>query len=217
MTAGAGIAQESPDASGVIRGVVIDDTGLHVPGADVRVDLQDGRPRMSALPFSETDQDGAFAISRLPWGLYYVWVSKQQEDGGQVDTFFDQLHFHPETPEISATLTPGHPVAELLVTLPRPGKVSWSATDAATGKPVAVSMRVFRWLEGDDNACRLCNEEHGTAALEPNRYWILAPTDLEVGLSARADGYAVWRYPTSVRLKPGDNLVIDIKLQPLAK
>jgi hypothetical protein len=78
-------------------------------------------------------------------------------------------------------------------------------------------MRVFHWLEGDDNARMRCDEAPGAAATQANQYWMLAPPDAEVGLSARADGYQVWRYPASVRLKSGDDLVISIKLQPLAK
>jgi hypothetical protein len=215
MTAGAGIGQQSPGFTGVIRGVVIDDAGSHVAGAQVRADSQDGRPRGSVLPFSETDRDGAFAIPRLDWGLYHLWVSKG-EGGGRADTFKYRV-FHPEIPDISVTLTPGQAAAEVVLEFPRPGKVTWSATDATTGGPVAISMRVFHWPEGDDNAGMRYDEAPGTATTQRNQYWMLAPPDAEVGLSARADGYQVWRYPASVRIKPGDNLVVSIRLQPLAK
>lgn len=214
ITAGAGLGQQAPDATGIIRGAVIDDTGLHVAGARVKVHLQDGRPSGSVFPHSESDKDGAFVIDHLVWGLYEVFADK--EDDGYIDTLNYQV-FYPEAAPLTAELTSRDPTAEVLVRLPRAGRVSWSASDARNGEPVSVSMRMFRWLEGDDNSRTLYGETHGRIGSGPNQCWMLAPPGVYIGLSGRAPGYEVWRYPTSVRLKPGDIMTIEIKLQPLAK
>jgi hypothetical protein len=227
---GAGSAQQLPARTGVIRGRVVDDTGLWVAGAEVSVDIQDGLPRMGyVMPHAETDKDGVFVVDHLAWGLYNVYANKM--DGDYLNTF--EYHvFYVEIPPPSAELTAKDPVAEVVVVLPRAGRVVWSATDATTGKPVSVGMKMFRWAEGDGDASRaLWTATRGRCGSHParglcpgdgvgddtNQTWMAAPAGVNVGLSAGADGYEVWRYPGPVRLKAGDTLTLDIKVKPVAQ
>jgi hypothetical protein len=213
---GAGAAQQRPENEGVIRGRVMDDTGLSVAGAVVEVTLQDGRPHIGAEPHAETDKDGVFVVDHLTWGVYEVFA--HNEEGGYLDTQTYHV-FYVEAPPPSAELTPKQPAADVLVQLPRGGKVIWSAADAITGKPVSVSMRMFRWAEGNgpDLTRTLWTQTRGRAGDRPDQYWMLAPPQVEVGLAGYADGYEAWRYPTPVRLEPGETLTLDIKLKPAAQ
>jgi hypothetical protein len=209
LVAAVGVAQQSWDAAGVIRGTVTDDVGQRTAGVDVSV-LPEGVPMMSVLPHAETDDHGQFAIDHLVFGSYRIYTRKEKD--GYLDTAVFSP-FYRDAPQVTANLTPKDPVADVLVVIgPKAAIVEGSISDAITGKPLPAGLRVFHWSEDDESVYSGWVEK----AVSP-QYSAFVPPRVLVGISVRAAGYRVWRAPGPIRLEPGAKISIDIKLQPASR
>lgn len=209
VLAAAGHPADDRAQSGTIVGTVVDDHGTPVSGAKVHAEALDSAVKLTFVRFVETDEHGAFSIDPLDFGAYRVDAMKPSD--GYANTAFE---FHSNGRQPRPVLSPSVPkVAVLVVVGPRAGTITGPVSDAVTGKPVNATFHMWRASRPeaflDEGAASPCR--------------ILVPPDVEVGVEVHASGYEVWYYPGDgvfgrsmpLRLKPGEELRVDIRLQPL--
>lgn len=203
-----GLAQQAPERPGTISGTVIDDTGSHSVGAEVRVERSDDGPRGGMLKRAETDKDGRFIIRGLALGAYRVHASKEQD--GYLDTVaWDPFYF--DGAITTTTLTERDPGAEVLVLMgPKAATISVSVSDALSGAPLAGGILIYRRIEG------LSIEESSTlSSAQPAKYKMMIPSRQPLGIVISSGGYEIWRYPEPLYLQPGSTVAVDAKLVKL--
>ncbi|HEX4273800.1 MAG TPA: carboxypeptidase-like regulatory domain-containing protein [Bryobacteraceae bacterium] len=182
--------------AGVFQGRVVDAGGTPVKAAHLYV-LPDG-PLATRARTATADETGAFVIDHVAFGTYGVFSNK--EDEGYADT-----------PLISSTATPSVTISAqqptgttVLQFGPKAGTITGTATDERTDKPVPVGFTMRRLRD---------SWVHEMS--QPPNFRVLIPASEEYSLEASAEGYQKWESGSHpLRLKPGDELHLDIKLRP---
>ena len=196
------------DRIGSIEGTVTHEDGTPVRGATAYATPGD-RGIAGILPHAETDENGHFVIRRLWLGKFMV-SAKKEDEGYPELTYAFQVGM---TTEVN--LTESNPTAGVSLRLgPKAGIITGTVTDAATGSLVYPCAEL-RWKDKPNIFVE------GTG-LVSHKYRVLVPSDKDVMLKVWVDGYQSWFYPgvadqqsaKTIRLKPGEELRLDIKLQP---
>jgi len=201
------MAAEHP---GVIRGLVVDESGVPVAAVQVSIDAMDGLPRLAPVRMAETDKNGHFSIDNLELGSYKVFAKK--ESAGYPDMSYA---FYSNQIFTTATLIANSPAADVSLRVgPKAGTVWGLVTDSATNKPVATTFTLRRVDLPDE----------WVSIGQRSDYRILIPSSTKVSLEVSAPGYKVWQFPRDagtaggslLDLAPGEQKRIDIRLQPEA-
>jgi hypothetical protein len=198
------------EPTGAVTGTVVDELGSPVEGAKVHAEPLDRTPRAGSVSYVTTDAGGAFSIDRLQFGSYRVDAMKPAD--GYANVSFE---FHNNGRQPKLTLSSSTPKAAVLVVVgPKAGAITGPVSDAATGKPVNATFHMWRISRPEVS--------YAEAATSPCS--VLVPPGVEVGLEVLAQGYEPWYYPgdgvfpysKSLKLKSGEKLEVDIKLQPVS-
>ena len=154
---------------------------------------------------------GHFAISGLQFDEYVVTAYKEDEDYPElVGTW---LLFDKKPAEPRVKLTAQNPAATVEIRLgPKAAVLVGAITDANTHAPIHVCAG-FKAVSAPD---------FNTAYPIASHYRLLIPADADINLKVWWDGYRPWYYPgtdenvagTPLRLKPGEEKIINIQLQP---
>ena len=199
--------------SGTVNGVVTNEEGVVVAGATAYAHPLD-RPIAGRVPHAETNATGHFAIHELPWGLYSISATKEQDDYPEMFSAFFARNY----PAQRANLGPDNPTATLTIRLgPKAGRLTGTVKDAATSAPRNPCAE-FKWASDPGNYLT------GTGLVNAE-YRVLIPSSTNVLWKVWLDGYKPWYYPgttvesmaTSVNLKPGQAKEVEIELQPDVK
>jgi hypothetical protein len=200
---------------GSIRGVVLSEEGNPVKGADV---IATSTGPMADAPLGSrlrklhlTDDTGNFVIYGLQFDEYVVTAYKEDDDYPELVGTWLLFYNKPAEPKVK--LTAQNPAATAEIRLgPKAGVLVGSIIDANTRAPIhacagfkLVSAPVF-----------------DTAYPVSSHYRLLIPSDAVLTLKVWWDGYKPWFYPgtdqyvagTQIRLKPGEETTVNIRLQP---
>jgi hypothetical protein len=152
-----------------------------------------------------TDESGRFTIEHVPIGSYSVFATKE-EDG------YSSLE---QIPAQNVVLTADRSFAQLTLKLgPRSGRLTGTAKDKATGKPIGPEGNLtITYVGVEENSIGTAGVASGSN-LQAN-----LPAGKEFIVFVSAPGYVPWFYvnnqsrPT-LRLQPGEEKVLDVELEP---
>jgi Carboxypeptidase regulatory-like domain len=186
--------------NGSIRGVVVDSSGVPIPGAKVNASPLGGWKIVRFVQFAETDEQGRFVIERLQLGKYAVFGMKEAAQYPNMSSSFYSNNVFP-----SAVLTASAPVAEVRVQLgPKAGILTGHITSAENGFPLNdAGLKLTRAAVPD---------EWLSTSVRPE-YSVLVPSNTDVLLEVSAPGFETWSLPHPLRLSPGAEFRLDISLQ----
>jgi hypothetical protein len=138
-------------------------------------------------------------------------VSAKKEDEAYPDLGFSfQVGMTKEV-----ILTDSSPTADVSLRLgPKAAIVTGTVTDAATGDLLYPCAQLW-WRDKP-------NIFIGGSGLVSDEYRVLIPSNTDVMLKVLVDGHQAWFYPgvadersaKAIRLKPGEELRLDIQMQP---
>jgi hypothetical protein len=196
---------------GSVGGTVVNEEGKPVEGAIIKAYPTD-RGLSYVLPSDVSDRTGHFLVRHLWWGKFAVCGKKEDEGyrdpcGGLTDGF----------PFPRITLKPRHPKAVVTLRLgPKAGVLVGTVSDANTGALVSPCIE-FR--KPPDAANYLLT---GSVPFGGAQFRFLLPSNTDVTMEVRELNHKRWFYPgtlkksesTSFRLTPGQELKLDIRMQP---
>ncbi|MGH9530736.1 MAG: carboxypeptidase-like regulatory domain-containing protein [Terriglobales bacterium] len=188
---------------GKIIGTVVDERGTPVPHAQVSPDIRGVFVMSSLVVIVETDANGRFEINGLAWGSYDLYASKEAD--GYPNTRFSICRTRP-APKV--TLSPGHPTGQAtLVIGPQGGVLVVSVRDAVSGAPVN-SQLVLKRADGLGEIM----------ISEPADFHALLPTNTDLSIEIRQQGYKPWSYATRpnsfLRVRSGEQVKIEVEIVP---
>ncbi|MGD1105339.1 MAG: carboxypeptidase-like regulatory domain-containing protein [Terriglobia bacterium] len=198
------------ETGGTIKGVVVNETGTPVAGAQVLPLRVEVKPSHHVhLPIHEADDEGRFSIENLPWGTYTV--SADKEDDGYPNASFGVFADH-NHPFPVVTLELASPTAVVTIHLPpKAGAIqSISVVDAVTGMEMNSAAITLR---------RAAEPTHfvGTSTtMTP----ILVPSNTDVSVEITATGYKSWPgkgepiKTAQIKLSPEQGVKLEVKLAP---
>lgn len=191
---------QTTNEAGVIQGRVVDAGGNPVGTAQVFVLPNGDGPLGTFTPFAIADETGAFAIEHLPFGIYNVFGSK--EDEGYGNTLFFSSTAAP-----SVTTSAQQPTGTVVLRFgPKAGTITGTARDEGTGKPVPAVFTMRR-----------LSDSWVYRTSQPPNFRVLIPASEEFSLEASAEGYQKWESGSHpLRLEPGGQMHLDITLRPQA-
>jgi hypothetical protein len=198
-----------PDGPCEIEGTVIYEDGRPANHATVLAFPTD-RGMAGKVPSAYTDELGHFHIKHLWLGKFAVTASK--EDEGYPDT---SNGFYSDGKVDRTTLTSFLQAATVTVLLgPKAGILVGTISDAVNGAPLNPCVDFRR--ASDPN-----NFFSGTGLVNA-KYRVLVPSDRDVMMKIWYEGHLPWYYPgesnksaaKSLRLKPGEEKNLHIRLQP---
>ena len=193
---------------GLVRGTVVDETGVPVSSAKVNADPVNRGPIRSLVRYVETDAQGTFSIDRLAWGKYRIFAMKEETGYPNMRASFYSNDVFPVV-----AVTPEAPIAQLRIQLgPRAGILTGSVTSAKTGAPLNAGFKLTR---------ALAPNKWISTSVPPN-YRVLIPPSTDTLLEVSASGYETWHYGgpsdpsrrSPLRLSPGAEMHLDILLEP---
>jgi hypothetical protein len=197
--------------TGKITGRVTDQSGLPVAGMTVEAFPLD-MAIQGGVPQALSDDQGHFSLVVVtgtdergqPYGKKWAVYPHQEKSGYYPDlssSFFETELNRPQTIKFSD----GNVVANIDLKLgPKAGALSGWITDAVTGKPVKYTFELS-WTTDPHKAMGGTMSSHYRFLLPPN-------TDIKLTVTSR--GYEPWSYPGSINLEPGQDMPLDIKLEP---
>jgi hypothetical protein len=203
-------AEVAVAGTGKISGTIVDQYGMPVKHMTVEVFPLDmatmGQPSQAL-----TDENGHFVISvivgrsgdgrtyGLRWAVYPHQERDHYPDLGS--RFYATANSHGEI----VNLTPEAPEATVQLKLgPKAGALTGKVTDAVTGAPVNPHFE-FAWASDPAN-----RRGHATKA----EYRILLPSNTDIKVTVSSRGYKPWTYPGVINVGPGQDMTLDIQLQP---
>jgi hypothetical protein len=198
-----------PNGPCEIEGTVIYEDGRPANHATVSA-LPTDRWMAGKVPAADTDELGHFHIKRVWLGKFAVTARK--EDEGYPDT---GSSFYSDGKVDRTTLTSFLQAATVTVLLgPKAGILVGTISDAVSGAPLNPCVDFRR--ASDPN-----NFMSGTGLVNA-KYRVLVPSDRDVMMKIWYEGHLPWYYPgesnksaaKSLRLQPGQEKVLHIRLQP---
>ncbi|MGH9733720.1 MAG: DUF6843 domain-containing protein [Candidatus Acidiferrales bacterium] len=187
---------------GSIEGIVIDQQGAPVQGADVAADPINGKVRIGFVrPHAESDASGHFSIEGLAWrGTYKIFAKKLRSDYPNMAFSFYSDDIYP-----TALIGPSNPVAHITVRLgPPAAALTGSITDAQTGRPMPAAMELKR----------IQPPNKWISVSVPPEYRVLIPPSVTVSVTVTAPGYLRWTPPEPLTLASGTEMRLDVALEP---
>ena len=196
--------------NGSIHGTVLDEGGTPVKGATVYAHPLD-RPSASIVPQVISGEDGSYSISKLDCGRYSLSAAKTDEGYPDVAYPF-YTGFGARLTVVK--LTAQHQSSRVVLHLrKKAGILKGTVADAVTGKPLNANVE-FRWVSEPRNFL-------SGSGLTNAQFKILVPSDVAVTMVVSLGGYENWSYLTAegsmrnaVFLRPGEEMILDIRLQP---
>ena len=198
--------------TGKISGTVVDDNGMpvkHMTVEAIPLDMATSGGTDQAL----TDENGHFVITvvvgRLgdgrPYGHRWAVYPHQERDYyARLSRFYATTNSRGEI----ANLTPEAPEATVLLKLgPKAGALTGKVTDAVTGAPVNLHYELA-WAREPANRMGGGTGDH---------YRILLPSNTDIKVTVWSQGYKRWTYPGVINLGPGQDMKLDIQLEPAGK
>lgn len=178
---GSSVAQEEKKVNtGVISGVVVDQSGSPVGDAEVDADSNDSSGAAhKALRLALTDGSGGFAFDPIKFGTYKFYALKPE--AGYPDTKFEIYveSYHKAT----ATISPTSPNAFVKIVVgPKAGVVKLKVVDKLTRTAVPNPTFV---LSRPDTGVWVSTSQSDDSS-------ILVPPAVPTQLTVRAGGYASW-------------------------
>jgi 5-hydroxyisourate hydrolase-like protein (transthyretin family) len=184
-----------------ISGLVSSRTGEPLKGVKIDASPVDGKPLGKALRFVETDSSGRYEINNLEFGVYKVFA--QNESMGYPNAHLD---FYGGNTAPKVTLDEKHPSAEVNITmLAVAGRIHGTVLDRATSKPVEnasiklVKADALGWI----------------STSFPVKNSLLVPADMPFNAQVTADGYKEWKSQAPLLVRSGQELGLDVVLEPL--
>jgi hypothetical protein len=194
--------------SGKITGILVDEDGAPVPHMSVEACPADVG-FSGILPSAMTDQQGKFVIkvriSNEPerWNVY-----PYDEETGYYPRPGYGFYVERETYSKTVELSPKIPEASVELTLgPKAGALSVHVVDATTGAGVAAEFN-FAWASEPDKQ-RSIRYYYGR-----EDFRILLPANTDLTLNVTAQGCKPWSYPGVINVGPGQDLPLDVQLEP---
>ncbi len=192
---------------GVIYGTVINQDGTPAKGLTLNAEPL-GVMLAMPLPWTKTNDAGAYRFEHLPWwGRYTVFAEDKEAGYSMFSTGAGGAAGHP--PEVE--LTAEHPEAEFTVHLPPPaGFVLFHLTNRSTAAPISgVEVTV---MSGDVTPKTIFSG--GFSSTEP----LLVPSDKDLLLHVTSWGFQEWEESVGagkhIRIAPGNCSSLDVQLQP---
>jgi len=195
-----------------ISGTVVDQNGAPVPHFTVELASSEGG-WMGGIPQALTDDQGHFSKTVVngyawdgsPYGHHWA-VSPYDEKNyyPRLTHFYETADNQPAQVELPSENSEGHVVVKLG---PKAGAITGHVTDALSG---SILMPYFEFERVADPSRRM-----GIRMGDPFR--ILLPSNTEVKFVVQMEGYKPWTYPGTISVGPGQDLTLDIKLEPLSK
>jgi len=163
---------------GVISGVVLDQGGSPVPGAEVDADDFEA-PVARALRLALTDDSGTFTFDPMKFGTYRFYASKPES--GYPDTKFEL--YAENYRKVSATISSATPSAFVTIILgPMAGVVTVVVLDKNTRQAIPNPTIILR--RPDTGVWVSVNRSRDSK--------ILVPPAVPTQLTIHADGYIDW-------------------------
>jgi hypothetical protein len=202
-----GFLWAAAERPGIVRGIVVDDSGAPVAAVQVSIDLSDGLPKVAPVRMTETDKNGHFLIGNLEFGSYKVFAMK--EAAGYPNTSFA---FYSNQIFATATLTAKEPAVDLILKVgPMAGITTGLVTDEKN-IPINATFLLRRASDPDS----------WISMSQRPEYRILVPPKTDVLLEVSAPGYKTWYYGGAydlmkrgpIRLESREEMKLDVQLQP---
>ena len=198
-------------AQGQISGIVVDESGVpakHIGVEAFPLDMGwDGR-----LPNSATDEQGRFVIlvpvalqqsQGLRWRVY-----PHQEDQYYADVSELFYQTDNDTGEIAKLEKPDLKATVRLRLGRKAGAIRATVTDIRTGAPLLTPIESkAAWAAEPSKSLHMYHFDGHTVTL-------LLPSNVDVTLTVSSPGYQPWIYPGTINVGPGQDLPLDIQLQP---
>jgi 5-hydroxyisourate hydrolase-like protein (transthyretin family) len=184
-----------------ISGIVSSRTGEPLKGVKIDASSVGGKTLGKALHFVETDSSGRYEISNLEFGVYRVFA--QNESMGYPNTHLD---FYGGNAAPKVTLDEKHPNSEVNIIMPAvAGKIRGTVLDRASNRPVQnVSIKLSKV------------EAPGWISTSfPVKNSLSVPPDLPFNVQVTADGYKEWKSQSPLLVRSGQELRLDVILEPL--
>lgn len=185
---------------GAIRGTVVDERGIPLPGALVNAAPLDGRVQATLVRHVETNQEGRFLLDRLDWGSYGVFAMKKESNYPDMGASFYSNDVFPK-----ATLSPKSSTVEVRIDLgPKAGVLTGFVKNASNGALVNATFKLTRGAAPDK----------WMSTSIPPIYRVLLPSSTDVLLEVSAPGFRTWTPGHALRLDPGVEMQLDVLLEP---
>lgn len=210
------IALTSPTLLGAttISGTVVDENGLPVPHMTIEICPTD-MAWSGGIPQAITDDHGHFVKEVVGpvtsggrvYGQRWAVYPHQEKENYYPDLsskFYATTFNHAQ----HVQMTVEAPETTVIVKLgPKAGALVGKVTDALTGQPIKPYFE-FAWAS--DPANRM---GEGTS----ENYRILLPSNTDIKMTVSSEGYKTWSYPGTISIGPGQDMTLDIKLEPEPK
>ncbi len=204
-------ASSTKDEGGLIDGTIAYEDGKPVYGATVYA-VPLGKALGAIIPHVNSDESGHFSIriARSWFGDFAVAAKKEDEDYPDMSQ-----QFYSDGKLKTVALSAKNPSRSVVIQLgPKGGVLRGTVADAFTNAPLSPCVEFRRALEPN-------NFLSGSGLVKPS-YKLLVPADTDVLVAIYLDGYKTWYFPGTVvvtkrqpvRLKPGKELAVDIRLEP---
>ena len=195
-----------------ISGTVVDNNGVPVPHFTIE-----------AIPLDMSSSGGIDRIKTDGLGHFAITVPNGRNNDGSLYGQRWLLYPHQEKdyyPDISSAfyatgkshaqkvqLTPEMRETTVEIKLgPKAGALTGHVTDSLTGVTLNPEFE-FAWASGDPR------KRMGVRTGDP--YRILLPADTNIKLIVQCEGHKPWTYPGTIKVGPGQDMTLDIKLEPL--
>jgi len=195
-----------------ISGTVVDNNGMPVPHITIEAIPLDVS-RAGGIDRIETDGLGRFVAtvpnSRSNDGTLYGqrWLFYPHQEKDYYPDFSSEFYATAKGLAQEVQLTPEMPETTVEIKLgPKAGALTGHVTDSLTGVTLNPEFD-FAWASGDPR------KRMGVSMRDP--YRILLPADTDIKLVVQCEGHKPWTYPGTINIGSGQDMTLDIKLEPL--
>jgi Carboxypeptidase regulatory-like domain len=198
----------SAQQNGTIAGTVLDRNGSAISHAKVTAQYVclTACVMATALPQTQTDEQGHYELKRLQYGRYSVSAEKPEDDYPPLYLLF----YCPEKqPEIDVSETNKTVTLDLTLTV-KAGVLVGTVANSETGDPLDANVE-FRSTTDPRRSL-------SGSGLTNARFRVLVPSDTPVVMKVSKPGYDDWFFTrdgviTPIQLGPGETLELEIKLR----
>jgi hypothetical protein len=196
-----------------ISGTVVDEHNIPVKNMVVEawpldVGVSGGTPQ------AVTDEQGHFVLTVAtgrtqdghPFGV--KWAVYPHAENGDYYPDLSSRFYKTDSSQARHIEIPSGEAPEAKIELklgPKAGAVKGKVTDAATGAQVKPQF-ALAWAADTQN-------QMGEST--SSNYRILLPSNTAIKLTVLSQGYKAWSYPGTINVGPGQDMTLDIQMEPL--
>ncbi|MBZ5571855.1 MAG: carboxypeptidase-like regulatory domain-containing protein [Acidobacteriia bacterium] len=195
-----------------ISGTVVDNNGVPVPHFTIEI-LPLDMASSGGTPRTKTDEAGRFSITvpngRNDEGSLYGqrWLLYPHQEKDYYPDFSSAFYATGKGLAQEVQLTPEMRETTVEIKLgPKAGALTEHVTDSLTGVTLNPEFE-FAWASGDPR------KRMGVRMGDP--YRVLLPADTDIKLIVQCEGHKPWTYPGTINVTAGQDIKLDIKLEPL--